>query len=164
MRQIFVSTILLSHFSAIGAFSVFGNICQSPRCVSSQPVCIFRQNIPIVRRIGKDHTIKCSNSAGDLSEEDQERGKKLADAWIRQDKALECSRLLQVGWRLAAISTVFVNIFVTGEKLVFGRSNVSKSQIDCHSSFKTPWKLQVASFRSEELLRHLTKRYEGSWT
>ncbi len=36
------------------------------------------------------------SQADDLSEEDQARSKKLADAWIRQDKASECSKLLQV--------------------------------------------------------------------
>ena len=36
----------------------------------------------------------CQNA--DLNEEDKARGKQLADAWIRQDKALECSKLLQV--------------------------------------------------------------------
>jgi hypothetical protein len=36
------------------------------------------------------------SQAGDLSEEDQAHSKKLADAWIRQDKAAECSKLLQV--------------------------------------------------------------------
>ena len=39
------------------------------------------------------------SQAGDLSEEDQSRSKKLADAWIRQDKASECSKLLQVRFK-----------------------------------------------------------------
>ncbi len=52
----------------------------------------------IIRRTGY-HTLM--SQAGDLSEEDQTRSKKLADAWIRQDKASECSKLLQVHfWKL----------------------------------------------------------------
>ena len=38
--------------------------------------------------------LNCQNPG--LNEEDKARGKQLADAWIRQDKALECSKLLQV--------------------------------------------------------------------
>ncbi len=40
------------------------------------------------------------SQTGDLSEEDQARSKKLADAWIRQDKASECSKLLQVRFQI----------------------------------------------------------------
>jgi hypothetical protein len=94
-RNYAFAAILLSNTLAVSTFSFVGNPFVVARLASMHSENLYLPNFKKTHSIRKSF-LQMSNQPGDLSKEEQARGKKLADAWIRQDKALECSKMLQV--------------------------------------------------------------------